>query len=376
MALNVVHSELRALQRRVSARFARVSSWERAADYVFWLIRTSGRDSDGTVPPRPSRQLERVLGKAVWDVDGLRDDVREYVGETLGSPRGILLAGTVRANPSIQFYRCFQRSEGERTRCRVCRVLLLTYASAKGRAIIDREVCTVETRNSDYVRYLKCRQELECCKSASTQVMLQAMLERVSATRMPYKWIMVGDSSLRWTKLRVWLQHRDIPYVTAIRHSDYIFSGRGYSRVDGLIDEVPPHLWRRPPVGGGNEPARKFSWVRVQVPNASSIQSGRRCWLLAARVNDVQEWNLFYLCYGRSGTTLNELACVASTYSQFDECLQQARVEVGLDSFHLPDLQAWYAHVTLSMLGLAGLVGAKVRLDQMSGLSESNKTAE
>ncbi len=36
--------------------------------------------------------MQRLLRRADWDVDGVRDDVRGYVIEQLGEPGGVLIA--------------------------------------------------------------------------------------------------------------------------------------------------------------------------------------------------------------------------------------------------------------------------------------------
>jgi hypothetical protein len=35
--------------------------------------------------------MQRLLGEAVWDADGVRDDVRGYVVDALGDPDGVLI---------------------------------------------------------------------------------------------------------------------------------------------------------------------------------------------------------------------------------------------------------------------------------------------
>ena len=35
--------------------------------------------------------MQRLLGEAVWDADGVRDDVRGYVVDALGDPGGVLV---------------------------------------------------------------------------------------------------------------------------------------------------------------------------------------------------------------------------------------------------------------------------------------------
>ena len=55
-----------------------------------WSARTAGRwpSRPGTVSPDG---MQRLLRWADWDVDGVRDDVRDYVVEHLGDPDGVLI---------------------------------------------------------------------------------------------------------------------------------------------------------------------------------------------------------------------------------------------------------------------------------------------
>ena len=41
--------------------------------------------------------MQRLLRRADWDVDGVRDDVRDYVVEHLGDSSGVLIADLCRS---------------------------------------------------------------------------------------------------------------------------------------------------------------------------------------------------------------------------------------------------------------------------------------
>ena len=41
--------------------------------------------------------MQRLLRRADWDVDGVRDDVRDYVIEHLRDPGGVLIADLCRS---------------------------------------------------------------------------------------------------------------------------------------------------------------------------------------------------------------------------------------------------------------------------------------
>jgi len=63
----------------------------------------------------------------------------------------------------------------------------------------------------------------------------------------------------------------------------------------------------------------------------------------------------FFTCHAPAGTTIAELVTVAGTRWAIEECFQAARNEAGLDHYQVRRYDAWYRHVTLSMLALAFL---------------------
>ncbi|MGW5149259.1 transposase, partial [Rhodococcus koreensis] len=71
---------------------------------------------------------------------------------------------------------------------------------------------------------------------------------------------------------------------------------------------------------------------------------------------------------GPRRTTLTELATIAGSRWRVEECFQQAKNEAGLDHYQVRTYRAWYAHITLSMLALAWLAGAKT--EAVKGESE------
>lgn len=40
--------------------------------------------------------MQHLLGRAVWDTDGVRDDLRDYVIDHLGDPAGVLVVDLCR----------------------------------------------------------------------------------------------------------------------------------------------------------------------------------------------------------------------------------------------------------------------------------------
>jgi len=82
------------------------------------------------------------LSRAPWDADVLRDEVRAYVVEHLGSPHGVLIADDTQAikkgDRSVGVARQYCGLTGQVGNCQV--MPMLTYASPAGHAFINRRL--------------------------------------------------------------------------------------------------------------------------------------------------------------------------------------------------------------------------------------------
>ena len=91
-------------------------------------------------------------------------------------------------------------------------------------------------------------------------------------------------------------------------------------------------------------------------------------WLLLRRsIGDPTEL-AYYLAYGPKETPAEELIRVAGRRWQVEDCFEQAKGEVGLDEYEVRKWEAWYRHVTLSLLAHAYL--AVLRSDAHDGAQE------
>jgi hypothetical protein len=69
----------------------------------------------------------------------------------------------------------------------------------------------------------------------------------------------------------------------------------------------------------------------------------------------------YYVCYGPAETSLAELVGVAGVRWTVECGFQQGKGETGLDHYQVRRYQAWYRHVTLSMLAQAFLAVERAR---------------
>ena len=83
------------LVERVGAHFARADARAHAGAYLKGLLspveRKNGWQLAEVVGDPTPYALQHLLGRARWNADAVRDDLRDYVVEHLGDPRGVLV---------------------------------------------------------------------------------------------------------------------------------------------------------------------------------------------------------------------------------------------------------------------------------------------
>jgi SRSO17 transposase len=79
----------------VAGRFGRVEPRRRARAYVRGLLAPLASKNGWTLAEAAGDAtpdgMQRLLNRAAWDADGVRDDIRAYVARHLGSADGVLV---------------------------------------------------------------------------------------------------------------------------------------------------------------------------------------------------------------------------------------------------------------------------------------------
>jgi SRSO17 transposase len=96
MVVDLVVAELDRVHELIAGRFARSEPRARVRAYVSGLVAGLERKNGWTLAERAGEVspdgMQRLLRRADWDVEGVRDDLRDYVIEHLGEPDGVLIA--------------------------------------------------------------------------------------------------------------------------------------------------------------------------------------------------------------------------------------------------------------------------------------------
>jgi len=128
---------------------------QRAQDYLRGLLSETERKNGwqlaevaGNATPYG---IQHLLGRANWDADAVRDELREYVSEHLSGEGSVLVVDETgfikKGDKSLGVKRQYTGTAGKRENCQVR--VFLAYASERGQAFIDRELYLPEEWASD-----------------------------------------------------------------------------------------------------------------------------------------------------------------------------------------------------------------------------------
>lgn len=265
------YGELDRLHARIGPRFRRSEPRRRARQYLCGLVSGLGRKNGWTLAEQAGDVLpdgiQRLLRWADWDVDAVRDDVRDYVIEHLADPAGVLIVDDTgflkKGTRSAGVQRQYSGTAGRTEDCQVG--TFLAYRSVKGHALIDRQLYlpTSWTDDRDRCRAAGIPDEV----GFATKVqMARDMLGRALDAAVPVSWVTMDEAYGQSKSLRVWWEHRDVGYVVATRRNDdMITTTMGTCRADKLIAALPARAWCRLSAGAGARGRREYWWARVPV---------------------------------------------------------------------------------------------------------------
>jgi SRSO17 transposase len=352
---------LEGLHARIAGRFARAEPRRRALAYLRGLLGNVGRKNGWQLAEHAGERtpdgMQRLLATADWDPDLVRDDLRAYVVEHLGDPGAVLVVDETgflkKGTTSVGVQRQYSGTAGKVENCQLG--VFLAYASAKGRAMIDRELYLPERWTEDPERCEAARVP-EGIGFRTKPELAQLMLERALDAGVPASWVTADEVYGGSPPLRQWLEGRGVWHVLAVKCTELLAvdgpQGPMRQSAAQLAAAVPAEQWIACSAGHGAKGRRLYDWTRIQL--AAPAAAGMARWLLVRRSRRDGEL-AFYACYGPAGTSLVGLVRVAGTRWAVEEGFEQAKGEVGLDHYEVRRWPGWYRHVTLALLAHAFL---------------------
>lgn len=355
---------LEELGERISSRFARSEPRERAVAYMRGLMSHIPRKNGWQLAEYAGEEtpdgIQRLLNTAVWDEEGVRDDLRRYVVEELGAPEATLVMDETgflkKGSHSVGVKRQYSGTAGRIENCQIG--VFLAYASARGHALIDRELYLPEEWATAAARREEVRvpDEIEFkTKPELARHMVEAALE----AGVLCQWV-TGDSVYGGDRsLRIWLEARQQWFVLGIAKNEPLWSGFEQKRADERVAELSDEDWQTLSCGVGAKGPRLYDWVLLPLPRVG--QAAHEFHALLAR-RSLEEGELaYFVIFAPTDTPLQTVVNVAGQRWTIEECFEIAKDGVGLDEYEVRQWTAWYRHITLSMLALAFLTVSRRR---------------
>jgi SRSO17 transposase len=359
---------LGALVDRIGPHFARAEPRRRVLAYLQGLLspveRKNGWQLAEAAGEATPYGVQHLLGRAVWDADAVRDEVRAYVVAHLGAPDAVLVVDETgflkKGNQSVGVQRQYSGTAGRIENCQLG--VFLAYAAPPGRAFLDRELYLPEEWANDAAR--RAAAGVPAAREFRTKPELgRMMLERALVAGVPAAWVTGDEVYGGDRRLRVWLEEHDVPHVLAIKRTEPLWAAadRGPAQVkaQALAATLPADGWHRLSAGDGAKGPRWYDWARVAIRPLTDPARGY--WLLVRRGPADPAELAYYVCYGPADATLADLVRVAGTRWAIEEGLEALKGEVGLDQYEVRHWDGWYRHITLCLLAHAFLVATRAQ---------------
>jgi SRSO17 transposase len=350
---------------RVAGRFGRVEPRRRARAFVCGLLADLPRKNCWTIAEHAGDAspdgMQHLLGRAVWDHDGVRDDLRDYLVEHLGDPEAVLVideTGDLKKGvQSVGVQRQYTGTAGRIENAQVAAYLL--YASDAGHAMIDRELYLPRGWIDDPDR---CRAAgiPERVGFATKPALATQMLTRALDAGVPAAWVTGDEVYGADPRLRAELERRGS--VMCWRWP----ATTGWS--------PPGTPTASTPCAGVSRRGHGSRCRAARAPKATAWTTGRSSastmatpilaarlgsWLLVRRNRKTREL-AFYHCWTPRPAALATLVRVAGRRWTIEERFQTSKGLVGLDQHQVRRWRSWYRWTTLAMLAHAFLVVAAV----------------
>ncbi len=376
--------ELEVLHERIAPHFRRSEPRERSLAYLKGLLSGVERRNGWQLAEQAGEAtpdgMQRLLATADWDTDGVQEELRAYVLETLGRKDAVLVVDETgflkKGKKSVGVKRQYSGTAGGVENAQVG--VFLAYATSLGTAFIDRDLFLPEEWAHDAERREEARVP-EAVKFKTKPQLALSMFKRAFKAGIKATWV-TADSVYSSAEVRCYLENRKQPFVLGISVQFMLRFPDGdrirQARVDELFAELKTKSWQRLSAGQGSKGERIFEWAWLRLSELSKptksvskplSKSKFDKWILARRsVLDPADL-AYYIVFAPASTTLQQIIQVAGTRWVIETGFEAVKNEAGLDEYEVRSWVAWYRHITLSLLAYAFLVAIRTHEMQKGG---------
>jgi SRSO17 transposase len=189
--------------------------------------------------------VQHLLGRAEWDADEVRSDLRDYVNQHLGEEVAVLVVDETgflkKGDKSVGVQRQYSGTAGRIENCQVG--VFLAYASLKGRTFIDRELYLPKQWAESAERGKEAGVPTDV-KFATKPQLAQKIIKRAVEASIAFKWVTGDEVYGNDRTLRVWMEQQGLFYVMAVASNQHVWLGFKQVRINQIVKQITEDQWR------------------------------------------------------------------------------------------------------------------------------------
>jgi len=368
------------LHERLAPRFARSEPRHRALLYLQAVMSDLPRKNGWQIAEHAKELrpygMQRLLSQAVWDHEGVRDDLRTFLWQALSpsalpsehpepvAPLPVLVIDESgfpkRGDHSAGVQPQYCGTTGRVENCQVG--VFLSYVTALGHGLIDRELYLPEDWCHDPARRLAAHIPQSVTFQTKPEL-ARRMLERAQSAGLPIDWVVADTVYGHCPDLRAFLEAQGYAYALAVPCTEVVCvqtqAGCLLSDVVSIAQQaLGAQDWQPLSQSLGTKGERLFDWAMLPWFQHGSVDG--RHFLVVRRCLDPPHDLAYYLVFAPEATTLSTIVQAIGARWRIEEDLQ-ANKDLGLDQYEVRGYVGWYRHITLVMLASAFLVSIRVQ---------------
>nr|WP_200216355.1 IS701 family transposase [Micromonospora veneta] len=345
-----------------AGRFGRVEPRRAAVAFVTGLladieVKTCWQLAEQAGHARPDA-MQRLLYRAVWDADAVRDDVRAVIVDRFGDPDAVLVVDETgdlkKGVHTVGVQRQYTGTAGRIENAQVG--VFCGYARRHGHTLIDRRVYLPMSWTDDRDRCQGAGVPDEVAFATKAELAADMITAALDAG-VPAAWAAADEAYGNSSVFRAHLRQHQLGYVLAVSRSHLVplNGGKVRLRADRVVAELPGSAWQRRSAGAGSKGPRYYDWTWLDdVTTDADPDDGGHHSLLIRRNTTTGEL-AFYRCWTPHPATLAQLVRVAGIRWTVEESFQAAKGQVGLDQHQVRRWDSWHRFTTLALAALAVL---------------------
>ncbi len=306
-------AEIDSFRLRFSPVFPRQDLRERGWEYIKALASDVERKNSWQIAEHAGEEkpypFQRLLGRASWDEEALRDETRRYACEHLLSKKeaGVLIVDETgfekKGKKSAGVAPQYSGTAGCVVNCQIG--VFVALASSQGRMLIDRELYLPKCWTEDRARCDEAHVPEEREFLTKPQLAM-VMIGRALDAGMKPEWVLGDEVYGNDGKFRLFLEALLRPHVLGVKCTHRVFVEGRLVEVSTLPGKIKARRWFRLSIG--KDPCRMYDFAALTLGEASP--AGFKPVLLIRKHIQTGEC-AYFLCFAPQNTTGQQLAQVS-----------------------------------------------------------------